>query len=300
VVHDVAKIEWFGDDVTGTVLNSQEVGAFIRTGFVRIDEGFSQAVAAEGRDILWQATGCDRFDHSTWTQPVIRLGGYTDPPFQQAANSPRLVAAFDQLIGAGRWLPRDGLGTFPVRFPGKEDPGDTGWHVDASYPPSAEEADHSIFQWRINIFSRDRALLMLFLFSDVGESDAPTRIRMGSHMDIARVLAPAGEGGMSFAKLARHLDASAHRQEVLATGPAGTVYLCHPFLVHAAQMHRGTEPRFMAQPPLGLKEPFQFIRNDGVYSPAERAIRIALGFETCSSEDEFQSQLDLPRWPGIE
>ena len=36
----------------------------------------------------------------------------------------------------------------------------------------------------------------------------------------------------------------------LATGDAGTVYLCHPFLVHAAQPHRGTLPRFMAQPPL--------------------------------------------------
>jgi hypothetical protein len=24
----------------------------------------------------------------------------------------------------------------------------------------------------------------------------------------------------------------------------------HPFLVHAAQPHRGTAPRFMAQPPL--------------------------------------------------
>lgn len=30
----------------------------------------------------------------------------------------------------------------------------------------------------------------------------------------------------------------------------GTVYLCHPFLVHAAQPHRGTEPRFIAQPSL--------------------------------------------------
>ena len=38
--------------------------------------------------------------------------------------------------------------------------------------------------------------------------------------------------------------------QALAIGPAGTVYLCHPFLVHAAQPHRGSQPRFMAQPPL--------------------------------------------------
>ena len=41
-----------------------------------------------------------------------------------------------------------------------------------------------------------------------------------------------------------------HCEEVLATGSAGTVYLCHPFIVHSAQSHRGTRPRFMAQPPL--------------------------------------------------
>jgi hypothetical protein len=35
--------------------------------------------------------------------------------------------------------------------------------------------------------------------------------------------------------------------EALATGEAGTVYLCHPFLVYAAQRHEGT-PRFLANP----------------------------------------------------
>ncbi len=33
------------------------------------------------------------------------------------------------------------------------------------------------------------------------------------------------------------------------------MYLCHPFLVHAAQAHRGRNPNFMAQPPLRLREP---------------------------------------------
>ena len=42
---------------------------------------------------------------------------------------------------------------------------------------------------------------MLFLFSDVSENDAPTRIRQGSHMDVARVLQPFGEKGLSFMEL---------------------------------------------------------------------------------------------------
>ena len=90
--------------------------------------------------------------------------------------------------------------------------------------------------WRANIHSKGRALLMLFLFSDVGEHDAPTRIRVGSHADIARQLAPAGEEGMTLRELAADdFSTSAHRPVVTATGDAGTVYLCHPFLVHAAR-----------------------------------------------------------------
>ncbi|MFI0371572.1 hypothetical protein ACH35V_27220 [Actinomadura sp. 1N219] len=46
------------------------------------------------------------------------------------------------------------------------------------------------------------------------------------------------------------MPATERRPVRLATGRAGDVYLCHPFLVHAAQPHRGTRPRFMAQPPL--------------------------------------------------
>jgi hypothetical protein len=114
---------------------------------------------------------------------------------------------------------------------------------------------------------------MLFLFSDVGEDDAPTRIRVGSHFDMARYLAPAGEAGMSHMELS---GMGADRPLALATGEAGTVYLCHPFVVHAAQIHRGYVPRFMAQPPLALAEPYRLHRDDGSYSPVEIAIRQAL------------------------
>ena len=62
----------------------------------------------------------------------------------------------------------------------------------------------------------------------------------------------------------------------LATGEAGTVYLCHPFLVHAAQPHRGILPRFIAQPPLLPAAPLMLERDDGAYSPLERSIRNAL------------------------
>ncbi len=163
-----------------------------------------------------------------------------------------------------------------MRFPHPDDPGDAGWHVDASFADDDTDANEQrdFSAWRVNITSRGRALLMLLLFSDVGPDDAPTRIRVGSHMDMASFLAPAGSAGVAFMNL-DHMGAD--RPIALATGAAGTVYLCHPFLVHAAQMHRGKTPRFMAQPPLDPAEPFRLDRADGDYSPVEVAIRRALG-----------------------
>jgi hypothetical protein len=118
---------------------------------------------------------------------------------------------------------------------------------------------------------------MLFLFSDVGLDDAPTRILVGSHLDVPRLLQPAGENGLSFVELAEKFTASTlDRPIALATGNAGTVYLCHPFLIHAAQPHRGFTPRFMAQPPLHPAEPFNLNRTDDNYSAVERAILLGL------------------------
>jgi len=147
--------------------------------------------------------------------------------------------------------------------------------VDVSFPGDDCDPDetHDFSSWRVNVTSRGRALLMLFLFSDVSEDDAPTRIRVGSHFDMARYLAPAGESGMSHMELS---SMGADKPVALATGEAGTVYLCHPFLVHAAQKHRGSAPRFIAQPPLALAEPYRLHRDDGGYSPVEIAIRQAL------------------------
>ena len=256
-------------------LSDHQIQQFIQDGFVRIDRAFPRELADEACAILWHDIPCDPHDQTTWKWPVVRLPGYGGKPFRNVVNTSVLHTAFDQLVGKGRWIPRDGLGTFPVRFPHPNDPGDAGWHVDVSFPGDDcepnEQNDYSA--WRVNVTSRGRALTMLFLFSDVGAQDAPTRIRAGSHVDMARFLAPTGETGMSHMVLDRM---GAGRPEMLATGEAGTVYLCHPFLVHAAQMHRGSTPRFLAQHPLHPAEPFRLDRVDGDYSPVEIAIRQAL------------------------
>lgn len=274
-----------------SALSAVEITSFIRDGFVRLDHAFSRQTAEDARAILWRATGCDPDDPSTWTRPVVRLDQFGQAPFREAAHTQVLHGAFDQLVGQGRWLPLGTLGTFPIRFPSPVATGDDGWHIDASF--GYETPD--FMEWRANVTSRGRALLMLFLFSDVEHDDAPTRIRVGSHLDIARQLAPAGEVGLSLRELAADgFATSADRAEVLAVGEAGTVYLCHPFLVHAAQPHRGSNPRFLAQPPLLPREPICLDRPSGEYSPVERAILNAIGKATSSSKHDGPSAIDDP------
>jgi hypothetical protein len=255
------------------MLTTQQIDQFIEEGFVRIDNAFPRAIADAGLPALWQATGYDANDPVTWTRPVVRA--WTPlVSFREAANTPVLHDAFNKLVGPGRWMPRPDVGLFVVRFPSQADPGDLGWHVDLSFPPETGErggGDYS--DWRVNVTSRGRALLMLFLFSDIGEDDAPTSIRVGSHCDTARLLLPFGEAGAPQLDLA---ETGADRPIALATGEAGTVYLCHPFLIHAAHPHRGRTPRFMSQPPLGPTMSLRLERDDGAYSPVETSIRAAL------------------------
>ncbi len=251
---------------------------FIEDGFVRVDGAFSPELAAACRDLVWAHAGCSPTDPSSWTAPVVRLGYQEGGPFEQAVNTPRLRAAFDALIGAGRWMPRTNLGTFVIRFPTDTPPDDDGWHIDSGFPPADPGQFGDPFQWRVSVNSRGRALLMLFLFTDTTAADAPTRLRVGSHRDVARILSPRGRAGLTLTDISRlAADATTDHPVALATGRAGDVYLCHPFLLHAAQAHHGTQPRIIAQPPL---HPPGWINAaydpTGGTSPLENAIRAAL------------------------
>ena len=253
----------------GAALSDDDVERFIGDGVVLLRGAFPRELADECRQLLWAATGCDEHDRSTWTLPVIRIGGRADPPFAAAINTQRLHSAFDQLAGPGRWVPRSGIGTFPIRFPVDEAPGDDGWHIestgaDATGNPTVDPA------------SRERLLLLLFLFSDVGTDDAPTRLRLGSHLHGARLLFKEAKP-TDFFRAARELDSETqHLPEAVATGGAGDVWLCHPFVVHAAQRHRGGRVKFMAQPPLGGVYPIDPTRASADRSPVEEAVHRAL------------------------
>jgi hypothetical protein len=251
-----------------------DVDRFIDDGYVHLPGALPRELADRCRALLWEQIGLDASDPTTWTRPVLHAPT-RGAAFDEAANTARLHAAFNAVVGVGRWLPRGDIGNCVIRFPHPDDSRDTGWHVDASYLPEGEQT------YRVNVWSRDRALLLLFLLSDVGSDDAPTRIKVGSHLDVPPFLTAAGERGLTIDELAQAMDAAGmldrpERPLALATGEAGDVYLCHPFLLHAAQRHRGTVPRFLTQPGLWPAGPLLLDRPDGRYSPVEEAIRRGL------------------------
>lgn len=260
------------------MLSAADLEAFRRNGFVQVPAAVPWPVVDACVEVIWSRLaerGVLRDVPSTWTAPVVRIdcpeGGADGEPFAQAGTTKPLWDAYDQLLGPHTWWKREGVGgTIPVRFPHPSDPGDAGWHVEASF-----ELDG---QPRANIRSRDRGLLALFLFSDVGPEDAPTRVRVGSHIDTSRLLALADpEQGLHSDVLAQLATAaSAHRPVAQVTGSAGDVFLCHPFLVHAASWpHRGSTPRIIAQPGVALLTPFTFADRSAAH-PVEAMILDAL------------------------
>jgi hypothetical protein len=222
-----------------------DVDEFMSNGYAKIEQVASRSVADAARAVLWQQLELSPDDPAGWSEPVRWAADLTGQgPFGELVRSPVLAHALDDVCGVGGWLPRGALGNIPVRFPVAARDDDRGWHIDANTP----QPDGS---WAVT--GRPHTVLLLTLLSEVGPDDAPTRIRAGSHRDVARVLGPDPLGLAEMGRLVD--DASAHRPVVHATGRPGDMYLVHPFTVHAADEHRGRTPRFMAQGPVVLTSP---------------------------------------------
>jgi hypothetical protein len=173
-------------------MTGMDIDGFVRDGFTVLRGAFDPDTAAACRSEIWDVLagqGVRRDDRTTWTRPSIRINTPDGEPFRRAGGSPALRDAYDELIGAGRWTPRPDVGgTVPVRFPSEEYPDGIGWHIEGTWWGGSE--------YSTNVTSTGRGLLALFLFSDVGPADAPTRLVLGSHRYAAAALVTNGPEGM--------------------------------------------------------------------------------------------------------
>ena len=175
-----------------------DVDAFVRDGYVAVRGAVDADTVAACQELIWAAMerrGVRRDDPGRWPPLVQGMDDLAGEPFVAAYLGPALTAAYDELIGPGRWarsVRSADLGeSVVVRFPAEDERANAGYHIEGSYP--APNGAPGTF-W-VNIRSRARGLLALFLFTDVGRHDAPTRLMCGSHLAVPQFLAPYGEAG---------------------------------------------------------------------------------------------------------
>jgi len=290
--------------MTYKVLTEEQVEQFIERGWVLLKEAFPRDCALAAQDVVWshvEKRGVLKDDRTTWTEEKIQLNeAYRTPEFD-LCNTEKLADAIEDLVGVGRWTSRGQSvtwGWWPVNFSiGVDAPWDvpkSGWHYDGIH-----------FKHRID--SPDQGLLLLCMFSEIGQYGGGTLVAEGSHNVVANILAEQSKGlelgeAIRLAKqhpwLAELTGATETSDEnrverfmntpyedpagfslrvVETVASPGDVILCHPFLFHTpSQNHSGT-PRFMCNRTTPLVSSMNLERdNPNEYSPLERSVRKAI------------------------
>ncbi|KAL4801202.1 hypothetical protein BDV18DRAFT_155176 [Aspergillus unguis] len=272
-------------------LTEEQKAHFLKHGFVRIPNCFTAEKAAQWTADVWIRLGYSPTDKSTWTKERINMPHHRSEPARIFA--PKAWAAICELCGGedrisvsdefANW--RDSLivnlGT--EDYEGEEnwpDPRDLdNWHVDGD------------FFWHY-LDSPEQALLVIPLFSDIKPKGGGTMIcpqgidliakHLYDHPEgvnpgmVPRGQKPKHEGVTGFYSALIKQCTEFHEM----TGNIGDVVLMHPLMCHSASRNSLRIPRIITNPPVSLKEPFNFNRDDpGDYSLVERKTLLALGKE---------------------
>ncbi|KAH9487092.1 hypothetical protein JR316_0001160 [Psilocybe cubensis] len=274
-------------------LTPEQVEFFLEFGYVIIKNAFTKEQAAEWTKDLWFRLNLDPNDKSTWNQERIHL------PFNSrekvARFAPKAWAAMKDLLGGEERIEEEASSwgdSFIVNL-GTEQwekatetiaPKDLdNWHVDGDFFVG-------IPSWKL--------LAILKSHADIKPLGGGTMICPDGINLIANYLAEHPEGvlptGLSFtpstSTFENHQDHPGYwshlkeikrcNQFVEMTGEIGDVVLMHPLMLHSASKNYLRIPRIITNPPVSLKEPFNFNRDDpSEYSLVERKTLKALGVE---------------------
>ena len=278
-----------------TTLGRAQADHFVEHGYVVIPDCLDTELARRWTERACRRLGYDPGDSSTWREEIVWMDRHTTAPVREI--SPRGWGALCDVVGGEERIdPRvyeiesrhfttidsfEWSDAFIVNFRRGADQrwqapsaAVRGWHKDGSY-------------FRHFLDSREQALLVVLLWSDVAPRGGGTFIAPDSVPVVARYLAqrPQGAGPGEFGDLVHEC-----REFMELTGPCGTLAILHPFMLHASSHNHSGRPRFMSNPPIVLREPMQLQRSDpGTYSLLERATLHALGV------DRYDFQPTAPR-----
>jgi len=265
-------------------LTPGQVRNFWEHGFLRLESCFTREKAAEWTETVWKRLGMDPNDKSTWDRERINMPSHRSEHVTTFA--PKAWNAICELLGGEDRVAKESaiwndglivnLGTpeFEGKFPPPQDL--PGWHVDGDF-----------FVHFLD--SKEQGLLVIPLFTDIKEHAGGTMITpdaipiIANHLynhpeGVSPRMVPMGEepayDGLGFYCAIAKQCKEFHEM----TGNIGDVILMHPLMMHSASRNSLRIPRIITNPPVSLKEPFNFYRaNPEEYSLVELKTLQSLG-----------------------
>ena len=150
---------------------------------------------------------------------------------------------------------------FPTRLPGRFGPQ---WHIDGDW-------------FTHHLTSAEQVLTPIFLWSDVGSDDSPTLLCPGSHREVARYLRDAEPDGVPGEEIGEFVHSRLRAAETVeATGAAGDVIVCHPFLAHTINPASPRQPRYISNVAVHGIAPLNLTEKRSRSTPIESAVVAAL------------------------
>lgn len=286
---------------TDHALTDEQKQFWLEHGYLKIPQCFTRAASDAFTSSLWPRLGMSLTDKSTWTAEKLNMPGHTT--VSAKAFAPKAWAAMCELVGGeariADWC-KDWRDSFIPNFGRPEYRADDeldfrrlgDWHNDGDF-----------FVHFLD--SPEQALLIIPLFSDIQPKGGGTALctdgiglvakrlvsrpssspctwlpltrlsRQYDHPDgMTPFLTPRDSPDIPKSDPARRkvwrdwaADPTQTRDESFteATGETGDVYILHPFMLHAASQNLRRDVRIITNPPVALKEPFEYHRSD----PAE-------------------------------
>jgi hypothetical protein len=254
-------------------LSKQEIDHFVRFGFIQVSDCFDRGFAKQWTDAAYGRLGYKADDPTTWEKPIVHMPD--DSRVLVKEFSPKAYAVICQLLGGEDRIPEKiswangfivnfSLGADREWIPPSPEAG--GWHKDGDF-------------FHHFLDSPEQGLLLIVIWKDVAPRGGGTFFAPDSIKPVAEYLLSDRTGLHPFENGFGSLITKCHDFRE-ATGKAGDVVFMHPYMLHASSQNHSGIARFITNPPVALREPMNFNReNPADFSPVEQAVLHALGVE---------------------